>query len=635
LSGSTRAPDGPHDAALRAIAHDALLDHLNRGDARHALRLAVDALALLLGCRCALQAQGADGTAHWQDGDAAAFGNVPAAGWVLLPLTRLGRQVGTLALERETSADGMGRLLDPLLPALGALLLHDANAQPGTGAASLVAIIRAALEGAGTFVWEWDIESDRLGDIDRGLQELGYPTGGASATQDAWNRLIHPDDVDSNHAAYLRHARGEDGIYEHAYRIRANDGTWRWYLERGRIVEWHADGRPRRMVGIQADITERRAIETEVSQATSRLEKIARHAPGVLYQFEMLPDLSARFSYVSERIRDLFGLDPAAIMRDAGVIFGVIVPEDRQGVIDSVMASSQTLAEWRQEFRIRHTDGHERWLLGTSTPQREGDGRVVWHGYLQDMTALRELESARRDAAAAAAANRAKTDFLSRMSHELRTPLNAVLGFAQLLEIDRSAPLSEPQLKRVRLIREAGEHLLVMIGDLLDLTRIESGSMVLKLAPVPLHPLAAETLQMVQAAADAGRVRLSLAPDAHRRAALADRTRLRQVLLNLLSNAVKYNRHGGTVDVAVNGGGDGVVTLCVRDSGVGIAPEDLTQVFDPFQRGVHQGSRIEGTGIGLSVTRSLVQLMHGRVEVESTPGVGSTFTVTLPAADSP
>jgi signal transduction histidine kinase len=317
------------------------------------------------------------------------------------------------------------------------------------------------------------------------------------------------------------------------------------------------------------------------------------------------------------------------------VIFGIIVPEDRQDVVDSVLASSQTLAEWRQEFRIRHADGQERWILGTSTPQLEGDGRIVWHGYLQDITALRELETARREAAAAAAANRAKTDFLSRMSHELRTPLNAVLGFAQLLEIDRSAPLAEPQLKRVRLIREAGEHLLVMIGDLLDLTRIEARSMVLQLVPVQLHALAGEALQMVQAAADAAGVRLTLAPDVRQHTALADRTRMRQVLLNLLSNAVKYNRHGGTVQVEVDGGDAGTVTLRVRDSGVGIAPEDLGQVFEPFERGVHEGSRIEGSGIGLSVTRSLVQLMNGRIEVRSTPGAGSVFTVTLPAVHAP
>jgi PAS domain S-box-containing protein len=635
LSGPARAPDGPHGAALRAIAHDALLDHLNRSDARHALKLALDALAALLGCRCALQAQGADGIARWRIGEAAAFVRGPAAGWATLPLSRLDRPVGTLALESTLGSPELAQRLDPLLPALGALLLHDANAQPGTGAANLVAMIRAALEGAGTFVWEWDIESDRLGDIDRGLQELGYATDGAHATQEAWNRLIHPDDVDANDAAYQRHARGEAAVYEHAYRIRASDGSWRWYLERGRIVDRHGDGRPRRMVGIQADITERRADEDRVSQAVSRLERIARHVPGVLYQFEMLPDLSSRFSYVSERIRDLFGLDPAAITRDAGVMFGIIVPEDRQGVVDGVLASSRTLAEWRQEFRIRHADGQERWILGTSTPQLEGDGRVVWHGYLQDMTALRELETARREAAAAAAANRAKTDFLSRMSHELRTPLNAVLGFAQLLEIDRASPLDDVQRRRVRLIREAGEHLLVMIGDLLDLTRIESRSMALQAVPVPLHALAGESLQMVQAAADAAGVRLTLAPDTRQLAALADRTRLRQVLLNLLSNAVKYNRRGGSVEVDVDDGDAGTVTLRVRDSGAGILPEDLGRVFEPFQRGVHEGSRIEGTGIGLSVTRSLVQLMNGHIEVQSTPGAGSVFTVTLPAAHAP
>jgi PAS domain S-box-containing protein len=637
LNPAARAPEGPHAAALLSIAHDALIDHLNRSDAPHALRLAIDALSALLGCRCALRAQDGDGRLRWQIGaaDAAFCTPAPATGWVVLPLTRLDQDVGTLALEVAAEPTQVATMLDPLQPALAALLLHDAQAQPGTGAASQVAMIRSALEGVGTFVWEWDIDSDRLGDFDRGLELLGYPAGAGTTTQRDWDRLIHPGDLEANHAAYLRHARGEDSVHESAYRIRAADGSWRWHLERGRIVESHADGRPRRMVGIQTDITDERAIEAEVSQATARLEKIARHVPGVLFRFEMDTGGAGRFGYVSERLGAVFGVSAESLLHDAAALYTVVLPQDRRPMADSIDRSRARLSEWRHEFRILREGGALRWILGAATPQREADGSVAWHGHFEDVTELREFESVRRSAAAAAAANRAKTEFLSRMSHELRTPLNAVLGFAQLLEIDHSAPLAETQRKRVRLIREAGEHLLAMIGDLLDLTRIESGSMALQLTPVPLRTLIAEVLPLIQAEADQGRVRVSLAADTPDLAVLADRTRLRQVLLNLLSNAVKYNRPGGTVELALAPEGRHSVTLEVRDSGVGIAPEDLGQIFEPFQRGVHEGSRIEGTGIGLSVTRSLVQLMNGRIDVQSTPGVGSTFSVTLPAAPAP
>jgi signal transduction histidine kinase len=283
------------------------------------------------------------------------------------------------------------------------------------------------------------------------------------------------------------------------------------------------------------------------------------------------------------------------------------------------------------------------WVMGTSSPQREPDGRTVWHGYLQDVTERRELEEARQAAAVAAAASRAKSEFLSRMSHELRTPLNAVLGFAQLLEIDEREPPTEGQRRRLRHIREAGDHLLQMIGELLDLTRIESGTMTLAAEAVPLRSLVEEALTMVQTDADAAQVRLELqlqgpleglaeTPRRGDLVAQADRTRLRQVLLNLLSNAIKYNRPGGGVVVLLDRDPSGAVRLQVRDSGQGIAEADLPRLFEPFHRGRQAGGPIDGTGIGLSLSRSLVVLMGGRIEVDSTVGVGSVFTVTLPSA---
>jgi hypothetical protein len=222
------------------------------------------------------------------------------------------------------------------------------------------------------------------------------------------------------------------------------------------------------------------------------------------------------------------------------------------------------------------------------------------------------------------------------MSHELRTPLNAVLGFAQLLELDRAEPLGADQRRRVRLIREAGEHLLRMIGDLLDLTRIEAGKLPVQIDAVPLPALAEEALELMRPQAAAAQVRLTLLPAAAAPAAQADRLRLRQVLLNLLGNAVKYNRPGGSVELEIASAaaedGSPQVTLHVRDNGHGIAEADLPRLFEPFNRLAQARSGIEGSGIGLAVTRALVLLMHGRIDVRSEPGRGSTFSVTLPAA---
>ena len=633
MSGPTRL-DG------LALAHRALLDHLQRGDPRHALQMLLSGLSRQLLVPCTLCAENAEGGLRWQIDAAPGLGADgtpagPGAGTTQFALDRLGAGVGTLRLGCADADGTLAEALQPVRETLAALLAEDAaGSRPPR--ASHIELIRGALRGAGTFVWEWDIDSDELGDIDEGLEQLGFDGQQVGRTQADWDRLIHPDDAAANHEAYLRHARGEAAQYEHAYRIRNHDGGWHWYQERGRIVEWHADGRPRRMLGTQTDITVERERERAASLAAARLERIALHVPGVLYQFELDARLMPRFPYISERARPLLGLDPQRAAVDASELMQRIDPADREAVTASIIESAHALSLWHWEFRVHATPDSVRWIRASSSPMRLADGSTVWHGYMQDVTELRALEHASRDKAAAEAANRAKTEFLSRMSHELRTPLNAVLGFAQLLEIDRNEPLSDGQRRRVRLVREAGEHLLRMIGDLLDLTRIESGSLQVQLDAVPLRALADEAVEMLRPQAEAAQVQLTLQLADPALAARADGTRLRQVLLNLLSNGIKYNRRGGSVQLSIApappADGQAWLSLSVQDTGVGIDAADLPHLFEPFNRLGQAGGKIEGTGIGLSVTQALVTLMHGRIEVSSRRGEGSRFHVLLPRA---
>jgi signal transduction histidine kinase len=220
------------------------------------------------------------------------------------------------------------------------------------------------------------------------------------------------------------------------------------------------------------------------------------------------------------------------------------------------------------------------------------------------------------------------------MSHELRTPLNAVLGFAQLLELDEVDPLSPAQRQRVALVRESGEHLLRMISDLLDHSRIETGQLSVDLVDVPLLPLLRECADMLAPAAQVADVNLQWGGTEEPLRVRADPTRLKQVVLNLLSNAIKYNRHNGTVRIEAAAERD-KVCLRIVDTGQGIAPEHMANLFEPFNRLGQRRSGIEGTGIGLAITRALVTLMHGRIEVRSVLRAGSTFSVMLPSAASP
>lgn len=261
--------------------------------------------------------------------------------------------------------------------------------------------------------------------------------------------------------------------------------------------------------------------------------------------------------------------------------------------------------------------------------------RLASQRALQQLATDLEKRVLERTAALAAArneaerANRAKSEFLSRMSHELRTPLNAILGFGQLLALESNG--SEANAARVRQIIGAGQHLLTLINDVLDLARIEAGHLAVSNETVALQPLVADCLAMLRTQAQARRLSLSAPPAGDPPLVRADRTRLKQVLLNLLGNAVKYNRAGGSITVRVEDGGDSW-RLCVDDTGPGLDAAQRAQLFVPFERLDAERSGIEGTGIGLALSRRLVELMHGSIGVDSEPGHGSTFWVQLPKA---
>jgi PAS domain S-box-containing protein len=489
-----------------------------------------------------------------------------------------------------------------------------------------IAVLRAALRSAGTGVWEWDIDADRLVEADLGFEQLGYAPGELEHSQALWNTLIHPDDREANERAYQRHASGEAPLYLHRYRVLAKDGRWHWFEERGQIVERHPDGRPKRMLGTQTDITAQLALH----EAAERLERFPQHVPGMLFQFRREADGRAWFPYVSERCEALIGLAPELLRADAAPMLRLMPREQRQPMLDSIADSAATLRRWRLQFWVQ-VEGATRCLRGSATPQPQSDGATLWHGYVEDVTELLALEQAQRDKAAAEAASRAKTEFLSRISHELRTPLNAVLGFAQLLQADPRDPPSEGQRARLALILDSGRHLLQMIGDLLDLTRAESGALALRPEALDALALAREAAAMLAPQAAAAQVALAVAEGAAP-PVWADTTRLRQVLLNLIGNAVKYNCIGGRVAVTAEAAG-ARLRVTVADTGQGIAAEELPRLFEPFYRGQRQAVLVaDGAGIGLAVTRSLVQAMGGGIEVESALGAGSRFTVSLPLA---
>jgi len=288
------------------------------------------------------------------------------------------------------------------------------------------------------------------------------------------------------------------------------------------------------------------------------------------------------------------------------------------------------------ELTYIRKDGSRFPAIISVTALRDEYGDIIGYLLIGIDNSVRKLVEAELNEAMAAAekANRAKTDFLSGMSHELRTPLNAVLGFAQLME-SGSPPPTVSQKRNLDQILKAGWYLLDLINEVLDLSLIESGKATLSSEPVSLSEVMLECRAMIEPQAHKRGIGLKFARFEAPYFVKADRTRVKQVLINLLFNAIKYNKPNGAVSVEYSLSTADSIRISVRDTGAGLAPEQLAQLFQPFNRLGKEAGAEEGTGIGLVVTKRLVEMMGGAIGVDSTVGVGSVFWIELNLTAAP
>jgi PAS domain S-box-containing protein len=410
-------------------------------------------------------------------------------------------------------------------------------------------------------------------------------------------------------------------VYRHASRERI------WISESAYLVR-DAQGRPSCFEGTVEDVTDRINAEQDLARREAQLRLLGEQLPAVIYRVRVAPDGAPRFEVVSEGVQRVYGVGVDAVMADGTLLGRLRHPDDAAAVDAALDQAHQDGAAHSAVFRVCRPDGEVRWVHAQSAVVAQGSGGDVRTGVVLDITEHRHAEQLRRERDDAEARRRATAALMSRISHELRTPLNAVLGFAQLLE--HEPDLSARQSEWVHHIVDSGRHLLALVDDVLDLARADGGELTLRPADVELGDAVRPNWAMLGAAAAGADVTLGALP-VTLPAVRADALRLRQVLGNLLSNAIKYNRRGGEVRLAAERRG-AQVAIEIADTGVGLSADQIGRLFLPFERlGAERGA-VVGTGLGLALSRQLVEAMGGRIEVRSTPGQGSCFTVWLPAA---
>ena len=482
-------------------------------------------------------------------------------------------------------------------------------------------------EATGVGVWSTDVEARQTtwnGQMRRifGIpDDLALPQARKLAIA-----LTDPLDRERLDAVYHRLVAGEPGPIELEFRIRRPDGQPRTVVARAQAAM-----RAGRQVlfGVFIDVTEPRTTEERLRRAEERTLMAAKAVGLAMWE----RDLVTGDSWWDAQMYRLRGLVADESRTPNELRHRSIHPDDLREVELRTEQIIERERDYEFDFRVVWPDGSVHWLTTRGSVVRDDQGKALRIiGFNWDVTEHKQREEMLRAKASAEQASRAKTEFLSRMSHELRTPLNAVLGFAQVMLDDATQSLPGRQRERAAHIHEAGKHLLALIDDVLDLTSLEASE--LSLTPVAIAPLVHETVLWVDPSAQSAKVaiRLGALPGAVR----ADARRLRQVLANLLTNAVKYNHAGGSVEIDArpgSGGDAGFVGIRVKDSGRGLTPSQMQRLFEPFNRLGAEREGIEGTGIGLTIVRSLVERMHGRVEVRSRAGQGTEFMVWLPVAE--
>ncbi|RRR74154.1 MAG: PAS domain-containing protein [Candidatus Viridilinea halotolerans] len=559
-----------------------------------------------------------------------------------------------------------------------ASLLHDAsgvacgtmvlNRIVADGAHLSAQTIEALVEGlmitSGDGLWKWDVTNNWLRFSSQMQELLAYPSEKRLELNQSMMQLIHPDDFDRLAQSLNQHLEQHQPLHcEVRMHVGSNQDCYRWFLIRGQ-ARWDAQGYPTTMIGTLTAIDYLQLNHAELEDYNRNLEaRAAENSSKLQYSLQLVASINAatpdflytynlaerRFVYTNRSLLSFLGYDGGQTEVLTGQVLTALTHHDDviklQEHLDSMSAIADDLIV-EFEYRLRNAQNQWCWLYCRELVfQRSADGQVmVILGVASDITVRKQTEADLRHAyndlsaanAQLARANRLKDEFLANMSHELRTPLNAIIGRTESLREGLYGTLDPSQHTALATIEESGRHLLELITDILDLSKIEADRLYFEIQQVSIPDLCDACQRLVSLTAEQRNLTLSVSLDPQLPAVYSDGRRLRQILLNLLANAIKFTPAGGEVTLAVTWQPtEEQIHFQVEDSGIGIAADKIDQLFQPFVQ-IDSGlqRQFPGTGLGLALVARLVERLGGSIRVRSAPGEGSCFNVALPATNS-
>jgi PAS domain S-box-containing protein len=500
--------------------------------------------------------------------------------------------------------------------------------------------VRLATEATGVGIWEWNIADDYMRWDAQMFRIYGVtPTPDGRVKRDEWLHHLLPEDRSTQKALDKTLSQRDRSSREFRFQ-RSGEHETR-YIQSVETLRTNSLGQVESIVGTNLDITELKRAEDTLRDSERHLRAVIDALPVAIYTTDAngsLTHFNQTAVEFSGRVPQL-GTDQWCISMKLFNPDGSPLPHDHCPMAIALKEGRQLLGA---EAIAERPDGSRVWFTAHPTPLHDTSGKLIGGiNMLIDITERKRLDQVllennvemKKAKNLAEKANQAKSDFLSNMSHELRTPLSAILGFAQLLEASNPPPTPN-QKRSVDQILQAGWYLLDLINEILDLSLIESGRLPVEMEAVSLAELIRECETMIEPQASNRNISLHFPTFNSPMLVNADTTRLKQAIINLLSNAIKYNRPSGSVTLSCYECEANRIRISVEDTGEGLSPEKISQLFQPFNRLGKETSSVEGTGIGLVMTKRLVKLMGGKIHVKSTVGKGTIFSIDLDMAQS-